>query len=623
MRIVRGRPDAVAAVPRHPLAGHRGRRAGAALARLRARLRDARAASTSTTPTDRRPADRRVPRAATPTTRTRARRGSCCACPTPESNHNGGLLLFGPDGHMYVGTGDGGGGGDRHGPRGNAQNLGSCSGRSCGSTRGASGGRPYSRPGRRTRSWARAGARGEIYAYGLRNPWRFSFDRRTGDLVIGDVGQNAWEEIDFKPRGKARGANFGWRAFEGRSRYTPGESAPGARRAGHRQRSHADGSCSITGGVVVRDRALRGAARALRVRRLLQRADRSRRSCRRGGRAACGARRCTCRASPRSARTRAGTSTSSRSNGPGLPHRPALSAVDDIALRPRGEPRRPHARRDEHVDRRARPRVGRRPGAGADGAPRRGRGRGGGARRRGGIALTHDHPDHAEGVAALRERLGGRAGRGDAASATSRSATATRSGPLRALHVARPRGRPPRLRAPAGVAFTGDAVLGEGSVFIAPDGGSLGGYLDGLRRLRALGLERLCPGHGPVVEDPAAKLDEYVAHRLERERADRRGARRRRAHARTSCSTPPGTTHPGRPARLRGALDAPRPPREAGARGATRASDAFVVRRREWRPARDCSAAASGVTPSRSAGSSTVRSVSPIARTRLARAAGS
>ena len=67
-------------------------------------------------------------------------------------------------------------------------------------------------------------------------------------------------------------------------------------------------------------------------------------------------------------------------------------------------------------------------------------------------------------------------------------------------------------------AFTGDAVLGEGSVFIAPDGGSLGAYLDGLRRLRALGLERLYPGHGPVVEDPAAKLDEYVAHRLERER---------------------------------------------------------------------------------------------------------
>jgi len=67
------------------------------------------------------------------------------------------------------------------------------------------------------------------------------------------------------------------------------------------------------------------------------------------------------------------------------------------------------------------------------------------------------------------------------------------------------------------LAFTGDAVLGAGSVFIAPDGGSLGGYLDGLRRLRAMGLEQLLPGHGPVVEDADAKLDEYIAHRLDRE----------------------------------------------------------------------------------------------------------
>ena len=102
---------------------------------------------------------------------------------------------------------------------------------------------------------ARRGARGEIYAYGLRNPWRFSFDRRTGDLAIGDVGQNAWEEIDFVRRGAGRGANFGWRPFEGRARFTPGESA-----AGHVRpvivRSHDAGNCSITGGVVVRDRSL-------------------------------------------------------------------------------------------------------------------------------------------------------------------------------------------------------------------------------------------------------------------------------------------------------------------------------------------------------------------------------
>ena len=72
-----------------------------------------------------------------------------------------------------------------------------------------------------------ARARGEIYAYGLRNPWRFSFDRTTGDLWIGDVGQGEWEEIDFVRKGKGKGANFGWRVFEGNARYAPGESAPG------------------------------------------------------------------------------------------------------------------------------------------------------------------------------------------------------------------------------------------------------------------------------------------------------------------------------------------------------------------------------------------------------------
>ena len=130
----------------------------------------------------------------------------------------------------------------------------------------------------------------------------------------------------------------------------------------------------------------------------------------------------------------------------------------------------------------------------------------------GGIALTHDHPDHAEGLTGLRERLGGvtvgampAVGDGDA------------FGPFRALHV--PGHAADHLVFVAGrEAFTGDAVLGEGSVFIAPGGGSLGAYLDGLRRLRTLGLERLRPGHGPDVEHPDAKLDEYIAHRLERER---------------------------------------------------------------------------------------------------------
>jgi glucose/arabinose dehydrogenase len=176
-----------------------------------------------------------------------------------EDNHNGGLMLFGPDKHLYIGTGDGGGAGDRHGERGNAQNLGSLLGKLLRIDPAEAGGKPYSVPSDNP-FVGRGGARGEIYSYGLRNPWRYSFDRRTGDLSIGDVGQNEVEEIDFVRRGKGRGANFGWRPFEGRSRYVSGESAPG-----HVPpvitRSHGDGWCSITGGVVVRDPqlpALRG-----------------------------------------------------------------------------------------------------------------------------------------------------------------------------------------------------------------------------------------------------------------------------------------------------------------------------------------------------------------------------
>jgi glucose/arabinose dehydrogenase len=170
----------------------------------------------------------------------------------PEPNHNGGLLLFGPDRLLYIGLGDGGGGGDRHGPRGNAQNLGTLLGKILRIDPRRSGGRPYSVPASNP-FVGRRGARGEIYAYGLRNPWRFSFDRRTGDLSIGDVGQNAVEEVSFVRSG--RGRNFGWRPFEGRRRYTPGESAPGHVRPVI-ERFHSRGNCSITGGVVVRDPGL-------------------------------------------------------------------------------------------------------------------------------------------------------------------------------------------------------------------------------------------------------------------------------------------------------------------------------------------------------------------------------
>jgi glucose/arabinose dehydrogenase len=177
----------------------------------------------------------------------------------PEPNHNGGNMQFGPDGFLYIATGDGGGADDRHGPRGNAQNLGSLLGKLLRIDPRPASGAPYRVPS--SNPFARRdGARGEVYAYGLRNPWRFSFDRARGDLSIGDVGQDAVEEIDFVRRGRGRGANFGWRPLEGRRRNVAGESAPGAVPPVI-EKTHAAGWCSITGGYVIRDpglRALRG-----------------------------------------------------------------------------------------------------------------------------------------------------------------------------------------------------------------------------------------------------------------------------------------------------------------------------------------------------------------------------
>ena len=173
----------------------------------------------------------------------------------PEPNHNGGLMIFGPDNLMYVGTGDGGGGNDQHGSRGNAQSLSSLLGKILRIDPKRSGGRPYTVPSSNP-FVGRAGARGEIYSYGLRNPWRFSFDRSAGDLSIGDVGQDEVEEIDFVRKGRARGANFGWRPWEGRRRNFD-EPAPGAILPVITH-THQAGFCSITGGYVVRDRGVPG-----------------------------------------------------------------------------------------------------------------------------------------------------------------------------------------------------------------------------------------------------------------------------------------------------------------------------------------------------------------------------
>jgi hypothetical protein len=166
-------------------------------------------------------------------------------------NHNGGLLLFGPDGALYVGTGDGGLFGD---PERNGQDLGSLFGKILRIDPRPSGVRAYAIPSDNPFA-DRAGARPEIYAYGLRNPWRFSFDPFTGALAIGDVGQSSFEEIDYVAAAASAGANFGWSAFEGDEPYNRDQSAPGhvppvltyGRGAG----------CSVIGGYVVRDRALR------------------------------------------------------------------------------------------------------------------------------------------------------------------------------------------------------------------------------------------------------------------------------------------------------------------------------------------------------------------------------
>lgn len=153
------------------------------------------------------------------------------------SNHNGGQLQFGPDGRLYAGTGDGGSGGD---PHNHAQSLGS-------------------RLGKLLRlNVDRRGARWQVAGYGLRNPWRFSWDRLTHDLYIADVGQNAWEEVDVRtPRQQRALNNFGWRVWEGRSRYTSGQrvNPRGTLVFPIVVYSHSQG-CSITGGYVYRGKAI-------------------------------------------------------------------------------------------------------------------------------------------------------------------------------------------------------------------------------------------------------------------------------------------------------------------------------------------------------------------------------
>ena len=133
----------------------------------------------------------------------------------PFSNHNGGQLQFGPDGFLYIGMGDGGSGGD---PLDNAQNLGTLLGKIL--RIDVDGGPPYGIPADNPYVGDPA-ARAEIWASGLRNPWRFSFDRLTGDLFIADVGQNNWEEVNYQAAGSTGGENYGWRLMEASACFNP------------------------------------------------------------------------------------------------------------------------------------------------------------------------------------------------------------------------------------------------------------------------------------------------------------------------------------------------------------------------------------------------------------------
>lgn len=155
----------------------------------------------------------------------------------PYPNHNGGAVTFGPDGYLYLGLGDGGAGGD---PLKNGQNTESLLGKIL--RIDVDQGDPYAIP-------ADNPFGNEVWAYGLRNPWRISFDQVTGDLWIGDVGQNVWEEIDYLPAGSPGGANFGWSIMEASYGYD-GEAQPGLLLPAA-EYSH-DFGCSVTGGYVYR-----------------------------------------------------------------------------------------------------------------------------------------------------------------------------------------------------------------------------------------------------------------------------------------------------------------------------------------------------------------------------------
>lgn len=168
-----------------------------------------------------------------------------------QTNHNGGQLQFGPDNMLWLGTGDGGGGGD---PDGNGQDKHALLGKLL--RLDVSGTSGYTIPANNPFATDTSGAR-EVWSYGLRNPWRFSFDRQTGDLYIGDVGQNRYEEVDVSSTSaqRGRGVNFGWNIMEGLHCY-PSDPCTTIGQLPVVEYPHFGNACSITGGYVYRGSAL-------------------------------------------------------------------------------------------------------------------------------------------------------------------------------------------------------------------------------------------------------------------------------------------------------------------------------------------------------------------------------
>jgi glucose/arabinose dehydrogenase len=164
----------------------------------------------------------------------------------PFSNHNGGQLQFGPDGYLYIGMGDGGSGGD---PGNRAQSLATLLGKMLrididSDTYSVPPDNPFV---------SNTAARPEIWAFGLRNPWRFSFDRASSDLWIADVGQGDWEEVDFQPATSIGGENYGWRRMEGTHCFNPSSGCnTGSLVLPVIEYNHSGGACSVTGGYVYR-----------------------------------------------------------------------------------------------------------------------------------------------------------------------------------------------------------------------------------------------------------------------------------------------------------------------------------------------------------------------------------